>query len=155
MAEIKVSELPTASNFNDDDYTMIVQNNTSKKITKENMNISYKYSTNEIVVGKWINDKPIYRKVISTNSLLPAETDYLQIPHGISDMGEVVSIKCIGKTDDNMYFDFTNYTWFGDQEGTIHTFIDNTNINILYQGSGNLYFARKAYFILEYTKITD
>ena len=36
MANIKVSELTTATQFNDDDYTMIVQNGENKKITKEN-----------------------------------------------------------------------------------------------------------------------
>jgi hypothetical protein len=36
MANIKVSELTTATQFNDEDYTMIVQNGENKKITKEN-----------------------------------------------------------------------------------------------------------------------
>ena len=37
MANIKVSELSETTTFNDDDYTMIVQNNQNKKISKENM----------------------------------------------------------------------------------------------------------------------
>ena len=36
MAEIKVSQLPEASEINDNDLIMIVQNNVNKKITKEN-----------------------------------------------------------------------------------------------------------------------
>lgn len=40
MANIKVSELNTATSFNDEDYTMIVQNGENKKITKENLNKS-------------------------------------------------------------------------------------------------------------------
>ena len=37
MANIKVSELNTALSFNSDDYTMIVQNNENKKISKANI----------------------------------------------------------------------------------------------------------------------
>ena len=36
MAEIKVSQLPEATQINDNDLIMIVQNNVNKKITKEN-----------------------------------------------------------------------------------------------------------------------
>lgn len=36
MANIKVSELNTATSFNDEDYTMIVQNGENKKITRQN-----------------------------------------------------------------------------------------------------------------------
>jgi hypothetical protein len=44
MANIKVSELTEASSFDDGDYTMIVQANQNKKISKEN--IFYNISTN-------------------------------------------------------------------------------------------------------------
>lgn len=37
MANIKVSEMTEASSFDDGDYTMIVQANQNKKISKENM----------------------------------------------------------------------------------------------------------------------
>lgn len=37
MANIKVSELPSASSFNDEDLVMIVQSNESKKISGENL----------------------------------------------------------------------------------------------------------------------
>ena len=156
MAEIKVSELPTASYFNDDDYTMIVQNNTSKKIAKENMNVSYKYSTSETVVGKWIDNKPIYRKVINTNSLLPDQSDYKQIAHGITNLDKVVGLKCIADDGNGAYFDFNNFTGTdanNDFVSTIKIYIDNTNITI-FNGS-ILYSVDDAYFTIEYTKTTD
>lgn len=37
MANIKVSELTTATTFDDSDYTMIVQSGENKKITKQNI----------------------------------------------------------------------------------------------------------------------
>ncbi len=41
MANIKVSEMPTTTTANDEDYLMIVQNNESKKITIENLNSNF------------------------------------------------------------------------------------------------------------------
>lgn len=43
MTNIKVSELPSATSFNDEDLVMIVQNNESKKISGENL-LNYKFS---------------------------------------------------------------------------------------------------------------
>lgn len=37
MANIKVSELPSTSSFNSEDYTMIIQNGENKKITKQDI----------------------------------------------------------------------------------------------------------------------
>ncbi len=157
MAQIKVSELPTASYFDDDDYMMIVQNNTSKKIAKTNMNVSYAYSTNETVIGKWINDKPIYRKVINTNTLIPDQDDYKTIAHGISNLDKLVGLNSIAHNNsDNTYFDFNNFTGTdgnGDFVTTIRIFVDNTNIYIF--NGAILYDVDDAYVILEYTKTTD
>ena len=85
MANIKVSEMTEATSFDDDDYTMIVQANQNKKISKENMMQSVEnditaidnkisnfntYSTEETNTGKiWIDNKPIYRKVIDLGTL--------------------------------------------------------------------------------------
>ena len=41
------------------------------------------YSTNEQVVGKWINGKPIYRKTMEFSNLSSGEN---RIPHGIADV---------------------------------------------------------------------
>lgn len=155
MANIKVSELPTATKFNDDDYTMIVQNNTTKKITKENMYGNYIFSTNETVVGKWIDDKPIYRKVITTNSLVGSE-DYKQISHGISNIDNIVSLKCIAKDENDVSFDFNNFTGTTENNefiNSIKVFVDNTDI-FVYHGA-IISFVNEAHFILEYTKTTD
>lgn len=151
MANIKVSELPTATQFNDDDYTMIVQNNTTKKISKENMYGNYIYSSNEVVVGKWIDDKPIYRKVVSTDSLV-GEQDYKNIPHGINNFSKLVGLKCIANDSLGTFFDFNNYS---SEENNIpvSVFVDYTNIIVLHGATA--YYVNEAYFILEYTKTID
>ena len=115
----------------------------------------FEYSTTETVVGKWIDNKPIYRKVIHVNSLTPSGTDYANIPHGINNIDKLVNIRCMGSVESSTFFNFTNYTWFDENNGTVHVFVDNQYIGVMYQGSGTMYFVDDAYFILEYTKTTD
>ena len=56
MANIKVSELPTATSANNEDYFMIVQNNESKKITVENLNNNFNLLSNQIyLIGNDMN----------------------------------------------------------------------------------------------------
>lgn len=50
------------------------------------------YSTTEQVVGTWIDGKPIYEKTIQFNSGdLPNANSSVNISHGISDFGELIS----------------------------------------------------------------
>lgn len=54
MANIKVSELPSTTSFNDEDYTMIVQGGETKKITKFDLlqttsSITYSDFTSETI----------------------------------------------------------------------------------------------------------
>jgi len=72
MANIKVSELTEATTFENDDYTMIVQANQSKKITKENL----------------LNDV--------NNNISNIENDILDINTTIGDTEE---LKTVDKTD--------------------------------------------------------
>lgn len=77
MAEIKVSQLPEASEINDADLLMIVQNGTNKKITKANARFA---SGDEISIGTteptedeklWINPEDI-----PSGSLNPITNEY-------------------------------------------------------------------------------
>lgn len=158
MANKKISELLTATQFNDDDYTIIVQSNTTKKIAKENMYRNYMFSANEKEIGKWIDDKPIYRKVITVNNLTPDTIDTKTILHNISNLDTLVGLKCMAYNGDT-WFDFNNYTWYNEGESTInstlHTFVGDTSIYVVYQGPHYLYAIESAYFVLEYTKTTD
>lgn len=55
MANIKVSELPSASSFEDNDYAMIVQGGENKKIAKENMAIPKITKIYESNSSSWAN----------------------------------------------------------------------------------------------------
>lgn len=68
MANIKVSELTEATVFDDEDYTMIVQANQNKKITKENM---FDSINDEIGDLTDLETSDISSLVNAINSLLP------------------------------------------------------------------------------------
>lgn len=111
------------------------------------------YSTDEKIIGQFIDGKPVYRKVIRVNSLVSTSSyDYLNIPHGISNFKTLVKLDCIANNGSNAFFDFNNYTSEG-ASGMVQVFVDNTNI-IVYNGV-IVSFVDDVYFILEYTKTSD
>jgi hypothetical protein len=121
----------------------------------QNLNGMETYSTNEQVVGTWIDGKPIYRKVISyTNSSTigaSSQTTTINIPHNISNIGTAVSVKgLIGGVFDLPYLDgdgtkITKATWVSRFDTT----------NIILRILNDTWSSRTSYFILEYTKTTD
>lgn len=116
------------------------------------------YSTTETVAGTWINNKPIYRKVIQVNNLTPDSASIKTIPHGINNFDRLISIKCIVKDADRFY-DFVNYTFIdqttGQNQITATFNVNYENIYLDYYGNGYLEYMDNVYIILEYTKTTD
>lgn len=110
------------------------------------------YSTTETVVGKWIDGKPIYRKVLSTVGLSGAtiksinyniiNTDKIWIAGGFAySIQRVVTLPMVG--------------YNGDISQKIDVWVEkNENVVKLYSngGWGNDW---TFYVILEYTKTTD
>lgn len=99
---------------------------------------SNNYSTEEQVIGTWIDGKPLYRKVIShtiTGSSQERE------PHNISNIDRVISIK-------NSLIN--QYGYFMANEPTISANMDAFNIYITSEWATGF-----TYFIIEYTKTTD
>lgn len=181
MANIKVSELNETTTFDDNDYTMIVQNNQSKKISKENMLDSVdtkigdltslktevktnltnsinsiidadSYSTQEVKTNKtWINGKPIYRKVIDCGQLPNQGTKNVQI--NIQNVEFVTDMNLIA-TDNNEFIKYNIY-----YSSTVHDdFVIKisgstlTSVRILTANDRTTYYG---YTIIEYTKTTD
>jgi hypothetical protein len=111
-------------------------------------NIS-KYSTSEVKVGKWIDNKPIYRKVV-TSSTMPNNSP-VSIAHGISD------IDTITKLEGYLYLSgavlpIPYINTYGTAGYNMGMHADDTNI-ILY-GYGD-FTGYTANIIIEYTKTTD
>ena len=120
-----------------------VNEETMKEIAKE------VYSTEEQVVGTWIDGKPIYRKVIDFGAL-PNST-LKQVPHGISDIDAIVSFNGVtfakNKTATPIPYVYT------DPINTVSLFLEGKNVCIQTFGDKTSYI--NTYVTLEYTKTTD
>ena len=100
------------------------------------------YSTNETIVGKWIDGKPLYRKVITTNST--------QIDVSSFNIESVSDVRYFVKTDDNYIFPGA------------YCYSSNNMVALYFSGGYSqmsIGFARpdnfsSATIILEYTKTT-
>lgn len=69
MAEgIKISEMEEAVEVNENTYLPVIQDGVNKKC-KTNSLIKEVYSTQETVVGKWIDGKTLYRKCYSLTAI--------------------------------------------------------------------------------------
>ena len=118
------------------------------------------YSTNETVIGKWIDGKPIYRKVIDLG-VLPNEGTF-RIPHNIDNLDRIISMRGMAKSpNQNLLLPFSYGTGKDgvNSDGTVK--VNTVPINI-YEEQGNIVVYTLSdrsnmtgYVILEYIKTTD
>lgn len=109
------------------------------------------YSTSEVkTADNWIDDKPIYRKVVNFGSLPNATSK--NVSHNISNLENMINIKGWTKRDDGTTFPLPYESGTNISEN-IALFTNNTNISI-YCGTNRTEFST-TYIILEYTKTTD
>jgi hypothetical protein len=111
-------------------------------------------STDEKVIGQWVDGKPIYRKTFILDTLLPDTNTSKAFPHDIDNFGKLININCI-VDNYSWQFDFNNYTW--EENGTtnnVKVWVDITDVYIIYSGQYNLGDVN-GYITLEYTKTTD
>jgi len=107
------------------------------------------YSTSEIVIGKWIDNKPLYRKTYYISALGNA-TSVMQ-PLNISNLEDIVSIKGVASNSQN-FFILPSYRGNDDTIG-IQIIVDiNSGITIT---TGNDRTGYHAFVTIEYTKSTD
>ena len=120
MANIKVSEMTEATSFDDGDYTMIVQANQNKKITREN------------ILGDVEDDISAINTNISTINTNIGDLSNLQTLDKSSLVGAINSVMEIGNNGNGTYIKYFNgllicfnnlrYSANGDftQDGTIN-----------------------------------
>jgi hypothetical protein len=123
--------------------------NNMHSVTSNAVSRAMSYSTSEVNTGKkWIDGKPIYRKVLNINGY-PAT-----IQTGLTSANEVVGMVCkntVGGSDDNFVFGgiLTNnnvyYPW------AYQLSSDNTTLSRI----TSTYSGIVKFIILEYTKTTD
>lgn len=112
------------------------------------------YSTDETIVGRWIDGKPVYRKVVesTTPSTVNSETF---IDTNISNIDQMISIDGIMQTAAG------NFTPIGMFSTTKRIYIyyssekNKIDIRIIDSEKSSNWCNLPVYFILEYTKTTD
>lgn len=113
------------------------------------MRIDGVYSTNEMIIGKWTDDKPVYRKVISTSIGISGR---VTINHDISNLKNVINIYGNLLRNDNTQFIVTRISDDGNHIG-ISSINDTRILFHIPSAFGNS--ITDANIIVEYTKTTD
>lgn len=134
-----------------DNIKMNLSNSYTSTLTQSITN-SYKnnniFSTNEIIVGKWVNNKPIYRKVIQLPAITSTNTD-LSIQTGITNMENIIKIE--GMMQISMGWLPINFHNKSNDYYSIITWINDSGV--IQQRSQ--FTSSGGYAVLEYTKTTD
>lgn len=119
-----------------------------------NKNLVNEYSTEEKIVGKWIDGKPVYRKVFTANSYSE------QISTGITNLETMVRMDILISQNSNG--DWRNIPWLfnngssiGDQSWAGGVFYKMENNRLFFQMGSSLRNLKRIIAILEYTKTTD
>ena len=105
---------------------------------------SIEYSNNDIVVGKWINNKPVYRRVIHTTNLTVQPSGY-SVAVGLTNPSTIIKIDLSLKDSRNDWYTFWHLTDI--------IYRPNRNAVEVYGDSSATF--DEAYIIIEYTKTID
>lgn len=121
-----------------------------KKITIGGYN-PFEYSTNEIIVGNWVDDKPIYRKVIDIGNLPNASQTI--VSHNISNIKRIVKLYGSATRDsDKDTMPIPYVTFNSNNNGGINLYANNVSILVSTSTDRSSY---TGYVVLEYTKTND
>lgn len=115
--------------------------NEIKQVVNENANIN-EYLTTEQVIGKWVDGKPVYRKVIHTTQ---AGLN-IDLAHNINNISCVINKEIVSTLGQNTYFE---------NNGTFTLkikYANNSNVGI---DIDDAFQGWNIYITLEYTKTTD
>lgn len=113
------------------------------------VNNQFNYSTEEIKVGTWINDKPIYKKTISKNNF--AIADNATFNHGIQNIDDIVSV------DGTFYTkpELRRFPLIAHSGASLGIIADATKISFSGDDTWGASTTRYIYITLYYTKTTD
>lgn len=153
MAKNLVNGNDTVIQENDNDISLELSN-TYKNNLSQTINNSFKnnnvYSTTETVIGKWVDYKPIYRKVVDIGGLPNATTK--TVSSGITNLSYIT--KMYGVANYGNYFIILNDVYPSDDRyGTRIEYNKETNNISISTAMDRSNYA--GYVIIEYTKTTD
>lgn len=111
----------------------------------EEVNVDFlNYSTEEKVIGTWINGKPLYRKVLISTS---GNSGQKYINHGITDIGKVV----------NIYASMTsnNYNYFMNNSSPYPFSVQEISTTAVIMNIDGAFSNWTLSIVMEYTKLHD
>ena len=111
------------------------------------------YSAAEQVIGKWINGKPIYRKVITYGTMPTGPTDSPTFNHNIANIDLITHWYGFCVNNDGLQYNFDHVAAVNmGSNMTIATRINKQWIQIAVSSDMSAF---TGYFVIEYTKTTD
>lgn len=117
---------------------------------QQEINDSFKenniYSTTETVIGTWVNNKPIYRKVVARNI---TATNGTNISLSSLNIDELLKVKSINKKASNNFTFYDNFFDSSEEKITLHY---KNDIIEFWTATGTGYTST---VWIEYTKTTD
>jgi hypothetical protein len=158
------ADIPATNKVQDTDMNEIksvVNNNASEtSLNKENISnliFGEQYSTSEVQTSKvWIDDKPIFRKVITFDAT--TFRNNTNLPTNISNLDNVIKLECIAKSAQDS--SWRNIPWLYTSGSSFISawaggFFLRDNGNLQFQIGSDLANIDKVFVIIEYTKTTD
>ena len=141
-----LNEIKNVVNANYDDVGDVADLNTQDKSSTVNaineINDKFNYSTEEQIIGTWINGKPIYRK-----TFVVSITGHFIIVGNIPNLDIITSCNSYLHRDGSEYHNINNWGQNDQDFGTTYRYGNNIEFNSSYKGT--------LYITLEYTKTTD
>ena len=151
--DLNTTSVPDANKIKASDLNEVktVVNNNATELTNTQTSLGNlnTYSTSETLIGKWIDNKDLYRKVVVVNNL-PNNT-YSNTAHGITNIDKIVRTSGIMSSNTETLATPLN------MHGTSSLFSSNTALyritstNVVI-GTTADYSGYKAYIVIEYTK---
>lgn len=113
------------------------------------------YSTEEIVIGKWIDGKPLYQKVITFDNTISISYDDNTFIHNISNIDIIFVKNAFVYSKNEKRFYSIPVTLYNSNTATddLNIMVDREKINFYVKSGWNT--AWQKVIILNYTKTTD
>ena len=114
----------------------------------KNIDVLEEYSTDEKVIGKWIDGKPLYQKVIEIGAVSTTE---VATATGVTNIEQVIDLKGGGTMIAGQFLKWG----FENAAGFCSCYFDKNRNVVVSIVSTTAYNLKRGYAILEYTKTTD
>ena len=146
---MKIKKVSGTAVLNGNVIDSLADNSTTNAPSQRAVRQRFEYSTEEQMIGIWIDDRPVYRKVISTDINL---SGVVLIDHNINNIDNMINVYGNLKRSDNTQFIVTRISDDGNNIGILSV---SSEVIKLYIPPAFASSITEGNLILEYTKTTD